>query len=608
MFRSVKKENNIIVLTLFIGLVAAFSILTSSLINMLEDERSWIEHRRKMELELEGLISSVFEMEATQRGYIITSDTAIKGPYKRAERDAFRHLVNAYPLTLDVEIQQKRLKGLENLLNKRKSLLDKVISLSENDTVINTTQIQPYIIEGDKVMDEIRNLVEKMRDEEQNLLDARLGDAKSYSSGALITAIFLGLTTIVITIYLYRRLHRGTKEKIAAEEEREKAIEYLRQSEIRYRNLHDSSNDGIVIANDKGNIISWNKSAETIFGYTEEEIINQPLDIIMPERFKKKHKEGFERFLNTHQAKIIGNRVELIGRNKKGKEIPIEITLSQWDVDGSYFFSGLIRDITHQKEAQERLNLTLEELKRSNEDLEQFAYVASHDLQEPLRKIRAFGDRLMLKNADTEIEGKEYIDRMVDGAERMQTLITDLLIFSRISRDDSSMKPVDLNEIVNNVLDNLQVTIEETKATVNVEKLPILNKANDTQMGQLFQNLISNAIKFRKKDVPPVVSITVNTIKGQDLNLPNVTPKPGKSYYKITVSDNGIGFDIKYIDKIFTIFQRLHGRNEYKGTGIGLAVCKKICKNHQGFITAISSENGSQFIVIIPKKYKHYDK
>ncbi len=606
MGKAVKKGNNIIVLTLLIGLVATFSLLTYTLQNKVGAERDWIEHRRKMELELESILSAFYEMEATQRGYIITKNEAVKETYKKAEKAAFLHLANAYPLTLDIKKQQERLHELEGLFRKRKKLLDDLKKLSQNDSLGYGAKTISVIEEGDKVMDEIRDLIALMINDEKLLLSTRLKEVKSYSIGSIVTAIFMGLITIVVTVYLYLKLNRENKEKKIMAKQREEAIEKLRQSEIRYRNLNETLNDGVIIINNKGEIISWNRGAQNIFGYGEKEILNKHIDTLLPQSDSEPYLE-LRNFLQNDKLNTIGNRIELVGKHKKNSQIPIEITLSQWNVEGEDFYSFVARDITKLKEAKEIVNATLEELKRSNEDLEQFAYVASHDLQEPLRKIRAFGDRLVAKYSDNpEFTGKEYIDRMVDGAERMQILITDLLTFSRISRDDSDMEKVDLNAVISSTLDNLQLTIQETNATINVEKLPTLGMANPVQMGQLFQNLISNAIKFRKPDVPPIVTISSTLLKGKKLEVDNINAPANKLYYKITVSDNGIGFDIKYIDKIFTIFQRLHNRDTYKGTGIGLAICKKICKNHQGFISAESSEEGAKFIIILPKKFKSY--
>lgn len=230
----------------------------------------------------------------------------------------------------------------------------------------------------------------------------------------------------------------------------------------------------------------------------------------------------------------------------------------------------------------EKTNLNLE---RSNRELENFAYVASHDLQEPLRKIQAFGNLLEDEFGEKLGEGRDYLDRMRNAASRMSALINDLLAFSRVTTKKEPLRKVALNGVVDGVLEDLEDLVRRTNGTVNVSKLPSVI-ADATQMRQLFQNLIANALKFHKPDVAPIVDVKAQKI-GEE--------------YEITVSDNGVGFDERYLDKIFAVFQRLNGREKYEGTGIGLAVCRKIVERHGGSITAKSApESGATFIVTLP--------
>lgn len=246
------------------------------------------------------------------------------------------------------------------------------------------------------------------------------------------------------------------------------------------------------------------------------------------------------------------------------------------------------RDISDRKQAEEELKAYAAKLEISNRELQDFAYVASHDLQEPLRKIQAFGDRLNSKYGDVLTDkGRDYLARMQNAAARMQTLIEDLLSFSRVTTKAQPYVPVNLKKIAAGVVSDLEVRIEETGATVEIGNLPTVD-ADALQMRQLFQNLIGNALKFHKKDVPPVVKLEA--------------AREGKMY-EIKVIDNGIGFEEKYSDRIFTIFQRLHGRSAYEGTGIGLAVCRKIVERHGGNITARSTPGeGATFILTLPVK------
>lgn len=252
-------------------------------------------------------------------------------------------------------------------------------------------------------------------------------------------------------------------------------------------------------------------------------------------------------------------------------------------------------DITKLETHEAKLVAYTDKLERSNRELQDFAYVASHDLQEPLRKIEAFSDRLMHKYADRLPEdGQMYVDRMQNAARRMRQLINDLLGYSRVTTKAKPFVKVDLNETVEGVLSDLQVRIQECDASVEVGELPKID-ADATQMRQLIQNLLSNALKFCKPDVAPVVKINAEPFTHYtDNGMPF-------SFTRLTLADNGIGFDNQYKDQIFAIFQRLHGRMEYEGTGIGLATCRKIIERHHGMIDANGvPDEGATFTIELP--------
>jgi PAS domain S-box-containing protein len=241
------------------------------------------------------------------------------------------------------------------------------------------------------------------------------------------------------------------------------------------------------------------------------------------------------------------------------------------------------------KQRTRQLQEYSDNLARSNQELQDFAYVASHDLQEPLRKIQAFGTLLANEYDESLGEGKDYLERMRNAAERMSTLIEDLLSFSRVTTQAKPDVPVDLAVVAKGVLSDLETRIQETHGTVEINELPTV-VADPTQMRQLFQNLIGNALKFHREDVPPQITVTSKLVATSD-----------SGFCKISIADNGIGFDEKYLDRIFSVFQRLHGRGTYEGTGIGLAVCKKIVERYGGTIGATSKKNqGSTFTFTIP--------
>jgi light-regulated signal transduction histidine kinase (bacteriophytochrome) len=250
----------------------------------------------------------------------------------------------------------------------------------------------------------------------------------------------------------------------------------------------------------------------------------------------------------------------------------------------------------------ERIN---RELARSNRELEDFASVASHDLQEPLRKITAFGDRLKSQCGDALGERERgYLERMQNAAVRMQSLIDDLLAYSRVTTRAQPFAPVPLAQVVGEVLTDLEVRIERACAQVEVGPLPTL-EADPVQMRQLFQNLLSNALKFHRPAHPPVVRIDSRILDGDGLQEGEPAGHP---LCEIRVEDDGIGFDAKYLDRLFKPFQRLHGQGAYEGTGIGLAICKKIAERHGGRITARSApDQGACFLVTLPVAHPRVD-
>jgi len=234
------------------------------------------------------------------------------------------------------------------------------------------------------------------------------------------------------------------------------------------------------------------------------------------------------------------------------------------------------------------LKISSNKLRASNMELQDFASVASHDLQEPLRKVQVFGTRLKTAYSGVlDTQGQDHLDRMLHAGRRMQTLVEDLLAFSRVTSQGRAFVKVDLNTVTRDVLSDLEVRIAETGARVEVGDLPVI-EADPVQMRQLLQNLIGNALKFHQKEVAPWIRIRAEAA-------------PEASCFQLIVEDNGIGFDEKYLDRIFTVFQRLHGRAEYQGTGIGLAICRKIAHRHSGEITAISAPGkGAAFVVTLP--------
>lgn len=342
--------------------------------------------------------------------------------------------------------------------------------------------------------------------------------------------------------------------------------------------------DGIITIDEKGIMESVNPAAAKIFGYESAELLGNNISMLMPEPDRGRHDGYLHAYLTSGKAKIIGIGREVEGQKKNKTVFPFRLAISEVNVTtGARIFTGIIHDLTKQKEDENKLLKYAEELERSNRELEEFAYVSSHDLQEPLRKIQAFGSRIEEKEAEQLSEkGKDYLRRMLSASMRMQGLINDLLSFSRVSAKTRTFDSVDLNKIMRGVLTDLELLIQETEARITVPTLPTID-ADATQMRQLFQNLLSNAIKFRGEAKPEII---IGASENQD-------------FINLSISDNGIGFDEKYLDRIFQIFQRLDGR-KFDGSGIGLAICRRIANKHGGTITAKSTPGtGATFYVTL---------
>ncbi|QCR21485.1 PAS domain S-box protein [Pontibacter sp. SGAir0037] len=382
-----------------------------------------------------------------------------------------------------------------------------------------------------------------------------------------------------------------------------KAEAALRESENKINSIIQAAVDGIITIDTRGIIEMVNPSAAKLFGYQEDELLGRSINVLMPEPDQSRHDGYMNRYHRTGEKRIIGIGREVTGKRKDGSVFPFYLSISEVQLADRKVYTGFVHDITQQKLNEERLRRYAAELERSNRELQDFAYVSSHDLQEPLRKIQAFGDRLLSKEyANLSDQGKDYVDRMLNAASRMQNLINDLLEFSRVTSKSKPFVKVNLDQVLTEVLSDLEVAIEKTGTEIIRSPLPTI-EAEPTQMRQLFQNLISNAIKFRKEDENPIINIYAKSLQRQA----HLTATPGDEVTELYIEDNGIGFDEKYLDRIFNIFQRLEGQ-KYEGSGVGLAICRKIAVRHGGDITAKSQPGvGTRFIITLALKHPEED-
>jgi PAS domain S-box-containing protein len=361
----------------------------------------------------------------------------------------------------------------------------------------------------------------------------------------------------------------------------------LNAAEQQFTATFESAPTAMIVVNSRGKISMVNSLAETAFGYTRFELIGQSIESLIPSTYRESHPDLRAGYMQQPKALRAGEERELFGLRKDGTEFPVEIALNPITTGRETSVLSAITDISQRKAHELELKKRSADLARSNTDLEQFAYIASHDLQEPLRAVSGSVQLLENKYRDQlDDKAQEFIAHARDGTLRMQTLIEDLLAYSRLNKKDEGLEAVDCNQAFASALKNLQAAISESNAEVNCGNLPIIPGCA-SQMVLLFQNLIGNAIKFRHEGIAPIVKVKV---------------EENNSEWLFSITDNGIGIEPQYFDRIFTIFQRLHLRHEYTGTGIGLTMCKRIIEQLGGKIWIESSiGKGAIFYFTVPK-------
>ncbi len=369
-----------------------------------------------------------------------------------------------------------------------------------------------------------------------------------------------------------------------------------------FDNIIKSLADSLIVANFDGIIRRVNKVTLDLFGYREEEMVGKPLDLFFEDsllanfRFDKFSEKGYI------------NNFEFTCKKKNGDLIPISFSASLMR-DKENAIQGLvclIRDITERKQAEWALKSYNEKLLRSGRNMENFLYIASHDLQEPLRKVKAFSNILEVKYEQIiDQRGYEYFSRLQGAVDRMQMLINGLLNFSRIIAENRKFEMVDLNQLLKKAISDLYRIIKDSGAQLDAGVLPSI-EADPLQIQELFRHLIDNSLKFKKKDEPAIIKVYAEPPSNSEQNFSHGQNNDGMC--QIIFEDNGVGFDEKYNDRIFKVFQRLYSGNEYEGVGVGLAICQKIVEQHNGAITAKSIPGtGSKFIITLPIKQEMRD-
>lgn len=411
-------------------------------------------------------------------------------------------------------------------------------------------------------------------------LSEALAGASQAQAVLRVFAVAMALSFILLAVLFSAHRNISRQRAVVTQEARQRLSQILM-----------SAGEGIYGIDGDGKISFINRSACEMLGYSEDELVGRPAHATI----HHSHRDGSiypleDCPVHTAGVPIIDNDKEVFW-TKSGQPIPIEFSTMAIKADD--MSAGAVvtfRDITKRRQDEQALRRYAQELKRSNAELQEFAYAASHDLQEPLRKIQAFGDRLSNKyGAEFDDTGRHYLERMVDAAGRMRQLIDDLLSYSRVNSKTTSFLPVELSAVVADVVSDLEPRIASEDAKIRVGELPAI-EADPGQMHQLFLNLIANALKFRRAGTQPSISIEGSVEVGE-----------AGAVARIAVADNGIGFEPRHAERIFGMFERLHGREEFDGTGVGLATCRKIAERHSGELTAWGEPDaGAVFTLILP--------
>jgi len=371
----------------------------------------------------------------------------------------------------------------------------------------------------------------------------------------------------------------------------------LKSADQTYRVFIEKMTEGAVTLNHEGLILYCNSQFASMVNLPLSKVIGLSFESFIPHE----NRQEYEKLFDKGWEEDVKAEFTL---KQDGTQVPVQLSLTTLELEEGRALSIIITDLTMQKITQQQLrdnNIQLAEinaaLEVSNHDLQQFASIASHDLQEPVRKIQIFSNLMQEKCQDLSVEARRYLQKIIESSARMKTLIIDILNYSKLSANDGSMQEVNLNEIIKELSDDFELIIADRNATIIVEELPTL-EANRGQIRQVFQNIISNALKFSRPDVPPVIEIQSVRLKEKSFSS---APKEDGNFYKICIRDNGIGFNEKYVHNIFSLFERLNSKDKYEGTGIGLAIAKKIIDKHNGLITAVSKEGkGAEFQIVLP--------
>ena len=561
---------------LLVGIISYRALVTST-----ESER-WVQHTHEVLENLQAMLFDIQTLEGEARGYVLLGSAANMGDFDTNMAIYRQHQAAVRTLTQDNPIQQQVLPELDRLMAQKIDVMLNLIAVRREkgpDAALALLR-DP---DRPRLMRQIKKIVFQMEDEERLLLKQRNAEAERQLSQARTILIFGSLLGLAIASIAAWSVHRESRQRAMVEIA-------LRKSEGKFRGLLEAAPDALVVVTETGQIVLLNLEAEQQFGYRRAQLVGQNIRKILPSGLDSQLASSQQHSTNqpSDPENNPGRLFELIGTRSNHSEFPVELLLSPLDSSEGLLFTVSIRNITERKLAEQELARITADLRRSNTELQQLAYVASHDLQEPLRAVASYTQLIARRyKGHLDKEADEFIAFAVDGCTRMKALIQDLLSYSRAGGNDGAGHFITADQALREALGNLRLIIEETKADVTHDPMADLGLF-DSRLTRVFQNLVSNAIKYRGDDAP-VIQITAKRGVGTECLF--------------TVRDNGIGIDPQYFEKIFFLFQRLHGPHQFKGTGIGLSICEKIL-HHLGGRIWVDSQlgKGSSFHFALPAK------
>lgn len=692
-----------------LAILSALALLSYHSINRAQESATWVEHTLQVRLEVEELVNLDGSVRAAWRSFMSTGNHENLEAYEVAADAVARKVQSLKNMTADNPRQRQRADALLSLMSRDIAAMRESIALKQAGRLATPTDALAQISSLKLTPGEIRKFAQDMKDEEQHLLTARRAESEARAHQTALLILVGSATSFAILLFAFRVLRREVKERKTTEQA-------LRRSEAQFRSVAQSANDAIISADSRGQIVFWNTGAQRMFDYAANEVVGQPLAVLMPTRYRDAHVHGLQRFLGTGKAHVIGKTVELSAVRKDGSELPIELSLATWHSYGDTFFTAIIRDITERKRSEEKFRGLLESapdamvivdkdghivlvnsqveqcfgyprqeilgkpveiliparyrgrhgehragffaaprarpmggadfdlwglrrdgsefpveislsplqteegilvtavvrditarrlaqekittlnadlqlhaarLEASNKELESFSYSVSHDLRSPLRAVDGFSRMLEEDYQDTlDDEGKRLLKVIRDNSRMMGNLIDDLLTFSRLGRKPLAATQIDMGALAREIREELAADAGAKPAQMVVHPMPP-SRGDATLMRQVWVNLLSNALKFAGCKEHPAIEAG-----GYEEDAEHV-------YY---VKDNGAGFDMRYADKLFGVFQRLHSTEEFPGTGVGLAIVHRIVGRHGGRVWAEGAVNeGATFYFALPK-------